>query len=1266
MSTLVNDRDTYLYTLLNKGGATAWFEPIISSIRSSKTPDIEVSISELDSDKKEIVQGGSRGGIPTTGSTRFMYYSVNSEGKPVQTTEKDIDQFHLNDINDSFPYVLYLKLLYLHQYMFGHSLLLRTTGEVDSLKLTDPEHLFYGGLLSKLLLTHRLYDAKFENRAKIFADKYIKQFKVFFNKFMKNYRVTSLSAKRGPFEANSFDVNLHKVLSKIGLSDMRKALNSLNDTMDRIVYMVTGGDDFTVMSETFHVDTKKNFANIFDGLEVKMSYKAGGNSAGYVSDYTSFNTEESDEVPLFSNEFVSYISSKTGIKEADVQKELAISANSDILTKSLNLPPSIKEGKLLAMVWFSKDHKSTEKENRSTITKMRMSGYNTTNIGGTEYVETGGSLSGAHFADAFSRARSTKRMETFIEEDDKDLVMYAFVPNGDPMLESIVSPSEIPRTSSESIRSSLDNIVKSGLSNKSLKTSLPHVHEELNKNSSVHLEGYGYIFKRNTSVLNPSNNLERTTKDKYLNDLVNLDVETDDLFNVDNSAPKKKTQKKDADDDYILRPAKTASRSLPGLDEFKRVEIKQVEHSAIKSTVLKINSQLVTEIGLESKFSKDIPTNEITLLEKTSDLIDPSIRITLERGSDLEVNGKGIKLFSHEDGESLTEDNKIKSDIEDTRNSIEEALRNKIRIKKSLNTLDIVTDEDIKRQEELIEENTRMSQELGERIKNGKTKKGELQENLEQKVRESVNKRASKTAERMSKENDDKITVAKRIVSSMEEKIKSDAEKVKKLEKDIENLRESQQLEEKELDDNLRDLRSSNSKTDSKEKELRQSKEHFDKKIKAEENRLSVVRKNISEDESKLNNEKNEMSRLEAEKKKEADASAAAALAKEQQDKIEAELLKKENDAKIAANEKAEQQRISQEKKERQSELKNLDAERQNKIAKYSNKVNEWKKQLEKECQRNTLLDMKEDCMLMKGKELAEKLTDEERKYLDEDSLEWVDRMLGKDNTKNAEGLNTLINAERKSVKNISSNDKTKKEELEKLDKIFRDLVEGKSLNIDNKHRLKLYKERKIIIKNGNETDIKLLDLKMEFDDLMDNWIYSYVNKELDIVSEENKLISKRNYILNNIKYEELSDEYMKKFYNIMKGDLSKTDVGRLYSSTTNEAIKLFDIYGEARNKHFLWELSNIVGEFRDARKNYISRSSAATRITGTTLEYESAKVQKAINNMNDSINPESELLKTIYEKLLTLGHGKHLEPQVLLTKVSNILKEAGYSNVDM
>lgn len=558
------------------------FEHMFEGLRSSSFPDVRTQIEEQWKPSKVALP--ERVGIPLYGSPHVVPYSVDVSGKVIlDKSVKDVDgkgvnDAHLMDQGDSFPYALYLKLLYLQQYFVGTSLLLRSKqAKLPSVKekvnlghhearypdkLTDVEESVYASVLTKVMCQYKLYNKITARRVIIFNTILIQTVKDMVASYaprIKKY--VNISVSRGG-DPGSYDHDLPRVMSTTSQTVMRSLLNNHNEFMDIFMFSITGIDDFVLGADSEFVLLKTAFASIFNDKLCVMSYTGKTDNEWLLAlrDFGKGESKYTSSRTSFAHKLIRMYSHVFKLSTGNIKQILNVDDNRELLGDILGA--GMYESKLVLM-GYDPDIPSG---NTTATLSSRMSGVHTyITLDGEEKIGGGCSEEASTtFFHAFSAGNMNQVMVPFGEIDENSLALYAYIPMYDPILKKISVPSHITGVSKNDVAERI--ATRSG--KVTLRHILPGVYDHLNNDTSdssiIHLIGFGYLVKKNRDLFNdeiltPMSMYVKQAFVKSLGDIPNIG----DISNPIRS--KKVTPKVDVAEQIETQRIKYKSRLLPGL-----------------------------------------------------------------------------------------------------------------------------------------------------------------------------------------------------------------------------------------------------------------------------------------------------------------------------------------------------------------------------------------------------------------------------------------------------------------------------------------------------------------------------------------------------------------------------------------------------------------------------------------------------------------------------------------------------------------------------
>lgn len=577
-----------LRNLIEEYGATAMFKWPLEAFKDATFPAVSV-------EKLESLEGLT---------TSRISVSRSRGGPPGSSNSGPLDEMHLYDFRDLYPYLIHLKMLYVHQYMIGHSILLRSDGIVKSKTLTPVEHLVYGVLIGKVLLANGMYrkDMGITKGTREYANFFLRNFAKLFNETMKGYNGVHIDVKRGG-SVSSFDKYLPYVLSKISVTDMRKALTKLNYSLDRVVYFVTGNNDFTIKSETHHSAARERFVHIFENAKLKMKYKTGTSLTDEIKDFDAFETKIGSN--MISTALITQTAAELIITEGEASRLLNVRHGTSLIMTDIGMA-SQSEFKMLEMVWVDRGITDFRLKASSRIILSEME---IEDIAGKKIVKIDSIPTGGHF----STIIGSKFPALFAEEDDAhNLARYVYIPN-DSELVSLI-------THKGSVREA--KVTKDMTSVESLAEYSPDGYKIVNRDGSVRLDTGVYIMKSEDegggSLFASTSAADVALLERYIGDFVESRVSIiSEVQSVGESAEEVLKHNDPPIDDW--QPLASAGDVIPGMKEL-------AEDSAADIRLDDPTEPLLHTIEILAQTSMVRGDVLDISFPPPSDLIDPEVR----------------------------------------------------------------------------------------------------------------------------------------------------------------------------------------------------------------------------------------------------------------------------------------------------------------------------------------------------------------------------------------------------------------------------------------------------------------------------------------------------------------------------------------------------------------------------------------------------------------------------------------------------------------
>ena len=621
----------YIFELSNDP-RTEYFKYVFEGLKVSKHKVVKTTIEK---DPLPSTNLPARRGIPKVGESWVASYKIDADGSNVLVKEdpkNEKEETHLMDGGDTFPYLVYMKLLYIHQYLVGNSLLLRQskpliptkylnvinshmTDDTSKLmfgkELSDVEKDVYAAVLTYTLCQHGLFNKEQGSRTTQFATMFVESIEKTVGLVLKHTKpYYNVDVPRGQTAVGSFDRGFPAIMSYIGHASLRSKLDNLNDTMDKLVWISSGINDFSLGCDAAFVHLKVAFAHIFEDCHCKMDYGEYSTPAnsmemhGWKYVYMMYGETDNkylQKKPVYASDLLGLFRAYDDVD--GMEKIVGFSKKDHVLSAVFGV--KYDDSKLVLMSYDKKVPVSL----KDTITVKRMIGDHTIVLDdGMEIVDNTLPFEDrvGTFLGAYIMANKSGKFDTFGEMEDRTLSMYVYIPENDPILDRIGDINKIPVVEDPPVNRT--NLIDKA----SLKDILPKAYEYLSSSmmefTIVRVKGEGFIVRKKDDLffgddLTP---LEHYTKEGFI-DVLSKIVNVMDVNVVmpKEKDPKKKKEMKAEEESKSsnMREKRKRSKLLPGitLNDIKGGEYSQWEmkfpESRIKTLDYAVDTYNIMDIG---------------------------------------------------------------------------------------------------------------------------------------------------------------------------------------------------------------------------------------------------------------------------------------------------------------------------------------------------------------------------------------------------------------------------------------------------------------------------------------------------------------------------------------------------------------------------------------------------------------------------------------------------------------------------------------------
>lgn len=306
------------------------FKYLFQAVKTKKLLTITIDTT----DPQPAPDKGVRFGIPKRGISMPHYYKFENSMFVTVYNENLSDKYlHIYDGYDSIPYALYLKFLYLHQYIIIHSLL----DKAETLKFPLPfgtkssdffslrigfegervidaaEEKIYQLLINTFAIDHGLAHPNLINNAGKFVSLLTASALEIANLLIKEINPeNSVGVQRGLELTNQFDYNLKIILDQSinNPIKIREALDTFNMQSDYLVYQLTRKTNFVYTCQDRSVTLLSSFVKIFVNQKITIKYEDKlDDKHSRLTQYVSDNLdEESKNYNTFTDNLINFYS----------------------------------------------------------------------------------------------------------------------------------------------------------------------------------------------------------------------------------------------------------------------------------------------------------------------------------------------------------------------------------------------------------------------------------------------------------------------------------------------------------------------------------------------------------------------------------------------------------------------------------------------------------------------------------------------------------------------------------------------------------------------------------------------------------------------------------------------------------------------------------------------------------------------------------------------------------------------------------------------
>lgn len=254
---------------------------------------------------------------------------------------------HLMDVLDSMPYLVYLKILFLHQYLLFDAVLRRENVIKIPIKngvsdnnvnieeerlpyyLTSIEIAYYSSFLVYILSHFDMFNESIANKTELFVKYFISSVDEMLTKYF-SYNpsvVVRFDVCRGYNRDKTMDFYLKSIMEKIDYYTSRELLDNLIYIIDQFVYKKYGSSNFGIKADKHLLGLKQSFQSIFDGKNCYMYYND-------VTDWKiNIKKRQTATVISFTKLLIDFYSNITGLGDNTIKLFLGIDDKYNVLAK---------------------------------------------------------------------------------------------------------------------------------------------------------------------------------------------------------------------------------------------------------------------------------------------------------------------------------------------------------------------------------------------------------------------------------------------------------------------------------------------------------------------------------------------------------------------------------------------------------------------------------------------------------------------------------------------------------------------------------------------------------------------------------------------------------------------------------------------------------------------------------------------------------------------------------------------------------------------
>lgn len=264
------------------------FQHFDSSYDAFEQPRLMVGILS----DQQNVDAEPRYNIPRHENSPLQAFSIVKNTLQAESMS-NINSFHLMDQFDSIPYIVWLKLMIIFQYMVGNSVLMRVGygGMSSEKEFGDLERQKYSRYLSRFVSSYGLFasdkditsvsivqrvsgidhgEVSVGEMMVKFNNRFIHAVESVVTKALKNLTpgsLETLDVTRGIRSTNAYDYYMRNISHTMSVNSTRDVLNRLNDSNSDIFEHLTRSNTYLMEMDKVFASLLVNFIDVFQGLK---------------------------------------------------------------------------------------------------------------------------------------------------------------------------------------------------------------------------------------------------------------------------------------------------------------------------------------------------------------------------------------------------------------------------------------------------------------------------------------------------------------------------------------------------------------------------------------------------------------------------------------------------------------------------------------------------------------------------------------------------------------------------------------------------------------------------------------------------------------------------------------------------------------------------------------------------------------------------------------------------------------------------------------